>query len=89
MGMGFVRSWEVLTVLRALLGIFEAGRKWKIFEWESRLIGDSLSWRCVHHRLVVSTIRDGEASVDILYGGIVGFGIRTNSMLLWSVTSTN
>lgn len=27
LGMGFVRSWEVLTVLRAFLGVFEAGRE--------------------------------------------------------------
>lgn len=25
LGMGFVHDWKVLTVLRALLGIFEAG----------------------------------------------------------------
>lgn len=28
LGMGFVRSWEILTILRALLGVFEAGRKY-------------------------------------------------------------
>lgn len=28
LGMGFVHSWEILTVLRALLGVFEAGREY-------------------------------------------------------------
>jgi hypothetical protein len=29
LGMGFVHDWKILTVLRALLGIFEAGRVYK------------------------------------------------------------
>ncbi|ORY16928.1 retrograde regulation protein 2 [Clohesyomyces aquaticus] len=39
LGMGFVHSWEVLTVLRALLGLFEAG----LFPGAIYIIG---SWYC-------------------------------------------
>lgn len=31
LGMGFVHTWESLTVCRALLGVFEAGRKHSSF----------------------------------------------------------
>lgn len=29
LAMGFVKDWQVLAVLRALLGVFEAGCEWK------------------------------------------------------------
>lgn len=76
--MGFVHSWEVLTVLRAFLGVFEAGRKYSRSNWELKLIRCSLSRRCIHHRVLVSTVRDSEASVDLLHGGVVGLRFRTD-----------
>lgn len=60
LGMGFVHSWQALTVLRALLGMFEAGRKQRF-----RKLGNvetnyrSISRCNLYHRIVVSPVRNG------------------------------
>jgi hypothetical protein len=81
LGMGFVHSWEVLAVLRALLGIFEAGCRFYLFPWSvkvSMLTCRSVPWCCLHYRIVVSTVRDGKTRIDLLHGGAASFGVWTD-----------
>jgi hypothetical protein len=78
--MGFIHNWKVLTVLRALLGVFEAGCK--CFAGpaadELELIHFSIPWGCVHYWVVVSPVRDSEKSIGLLHGSVVGIRVWTD-----------
>ena len=52
-GMGFVHSWQVLALCRALLGIFEVpNSNFKII----LTTGWLLPWLCLSHQLLVQTL---------------------------------
>lgn len=72
LGMGFVHNWEALTVCRALLGVFEAGRKHfsSLFCCYMSRCADipSLPRRYLHYWFLVQTVRDRSSRLTFLYG---------------------
>lgn len=69
LGMGFVRHWVPLAVLRILLGAFEAGRESSIrADPLHSLMPHSIPGGGFHYLIVVPHIRDREASFNLLHG---------------------
>lgn len=76
--MGFARHWTVLTVLRAFLGVFEAGmvdRSSRQSEARLTKIRRSLSWRDLYHWIVVPTLGNGSTYLNLLHGFPASFWV--------------